>query len=234
MNYFKYNGKSSRDFGLYISGDGTFLAPERDVFSVEIPGKNGTLTIDNGRFKNVMVDYPSFIRAEFKKNADAARAWLLSTSGYSRLEDTYHPDEYRMAQFIGPLDFETRFLQRAGECTLSFDCKPQRFLRLGERKTTLSKASILYNPTQFEALPLIRIYGTTDGVLTIGDNIIQIKTIKEYVDLDCETQNAFKGLTNCNNDIDAPTFPTLPAGESGISWSGSITKVEIIPRWWTI
>ena len=52
--------------------------------------------------------------------------------------------------------------------------------------------------------------------------------------LDSDTQNAYLGAVNLNSTISAPEFPTLPAGESAVRWTGGITGVEIIPRWWTL
>ena len=227
-----YDGKSSKDFGLYISGSGTFNAPQRDIELVEVPGRNGTLTIDKQRFQNITIEYPAFIREKFRTYTDAAREWLLAVPGYRRLEDSYHPDEYRMARFTGPLDFETRVLNRSGECTLSFDCAPQRFLKSGEIPHTLTEAGDFVNPSAFEAKPFIRVYGTA-GSLGVGSVTMEISEIDEYIDIDCDTQNAYKGAVNCNNKISS-IFPVLSAGKTGITFSGGITKVEIIPRWWTI
>lgn len=52
--------------------------------------------------------------------------------------------------------------------------------------------------------------------------------------LDSNTQNAYLGAVNLNSTISAPEFPTLPAGESAVRWTGGITGVEIIPRWWAL
>ena len=71
MHKFTFNGKSSSDFSTYISGSGTYDAPKRDVSTVEIPGRNGSLTIDNGRYENIDLKYPAFIRSNFKANTDA-------------------------------------------------------------------------------------------------------------------------------------------------------------------
>lgn len=49
--YLIFGGECSKDFGLYISGSGAFNAPERDIETVEVPGRNGSLIIDNGRYK---------------------------------------------------------------------------------------------------------------------------------------------------------------------------------------
>lgn len=232
-NYLIFGGKSSREYGIYISGAQTFNAPERDVETVTIPGRSGNLIIDNGRLKNITVSYPAYIRTDFARLAAAARNWLLAEPGYRRMEDTYAPDFYRMARFSGPLDFDTRFLNRSAECTLSFDCMPQRFDKRGEYPIRLQVPKTIINPYPFPALPLIRVYGSGAGNLMVGNTVVQIKAIDGYLDLDSDTQNAFKGPQNCNAQIYAPDFPMLE-GKTGISWEGAISKVEITPRWWTI
>ena len=83
-------------------------------------------------------------------------------------------------------------------------------------------------------MPLIRVSGTGAGNLYIGKYTVVIKSIDDYVMLDSDTQNAYKGTINKNSTISAPEFPVLEPGESGINWSGGITSVEIIPRWWTV
>lgn len=229
---FEFNHILSSDFGIYISGSGTFNSPERDMESISIPGKNGDLIIDNKRFKNIRVTYPAFIKEKFKDYTDVVRAWLLSDGSYHRLEDNYHPEEFRMARFAGPLDFDTRVLNRSGECSIEFDCKPQRFLKEGEIPIKIVGDMTIFNPTAFIALPKIRVYGT-EGTLIVGNICMQINDIDEYVDIDCETQNAMKETTNKNSHI-SNTFPQLNPGNNGIRFEGNITKLEIIPRWWTL
>lgn len=230
---FLYDGVMSSHFGIYISGSGTYNAPERDVETISIPGRNGDLIIDNNRYKNVHVTYPAFIRQKFKTNADAARRWLSKGYEYKRLEDSYHPEYFRMARFTGPLDFDMRFLNKSGECSITFDCKPQRFLKAGEFVMQADEDIKLYNPTDEEALPLIRVYGSGDGVLAVGNNTMSISGLVDYMDIDSDTQNAYRGITNCNANI-SKEFPVLLKGSTGISFSGGITKIEIKPRWWTV
>lgn len=232
INFFEYAGKRSRDFGINISGSGTFNAPERDVEAISIPGRNGDLLLDNRRFKNITVTYPAYIQGDFKALSAAARGWLFSQKGYARLEDTYNPDFFRMGIFAGPIDFDMRFQNWGGECKLSFNCKPQRFLKTGEGIMESTEPVTLYNPTPFVALPLIRVYGTS-GMIMVGNRILQISAINGYVDIDSDTQNAFKGTQNCNDKISG-NFPELPGGQTGISFSGEITKIGVKPRWWTV
>ena len=233
IGWFEFDGVRSRDFGLYVSGNGTYNAPERDISSVTIPGKSGTLTIDNKRFKNISVSYPAFIREKFKEHSDEVKQWLLSKSGYRRLEDSYHPDLFRKARFVGPVDFEMAALNKAGATALVFDCMPQRFFKHGEIPLPMTNGGVLHNETLFDALPLIRVYGTS-GTLYVGNTVCQLNTINEYVDLDSETQNAYKGTANCNMNVYIPEFPVLAPGMTSIHWEGEIKQVRITPRWWTI
>lgn len=133
----------SEDVGVYIAGDGVYNAPERDYEMVTIPGRNGNLAIDHGRYENIEVTYPAFIWAnsqeEFREKLIRIRQKLTSKLGYRRLEDTYHPDEYRMAIYKSGLEVDPAHYNRAGEFEITFDCKPQRFLKSGEEKRDLSE-----------------------------------------------------------------------------------------------
>ena len=91
IHYLVYDGQSSLEYGVHISGTETFDAPERDITALSIPGRNGDLIFDNGRYKNIDVTYPAFIHRNFARNAQAMRAWLMKSPGYKRLEDTYLP-----------------------------------------------------------------------------------------------------------------------------------------------
>lgn len=231
--YLYFAGKSSEDFDCHISGVGTFKSPSRSVENVQVPGRNGDLHIDNGRYDNVTVTYPAFITQDFKKNFDALKAFLLSQMGYKRLSDSYHPGFYRRARFTGNIEPSMSALNRAGSFEISFDCDPRRFLTEGEKTLSFTAAGSFQNRTRFDALPLIRAYGT--GIFTLNGTPVQIATADTYTDIDCELQEAYKGTTNCNGKIvlTSGEFPTLAPGANELALSG-ITRVEITPRWWTV
>ncbi|MGN1111566.1 MAG: hypothetical protein ACI4RP_00035, partial [Acutalibacteraceae bacterium] len=69
--------------------------------------------------------------------------------------------------------------------------------------------------------------------LKINDSSFLIKDIDEYIELDFETLNAYKGLVPKNNKIsgsDMSTFRLRP-GFNNISIIGNASKLEIVPRW---
>lgn len=232
MNYFVFNGKSSLDYGVYISGSGTFNGAERDVEAVEVPGRNGDLIIDNGRFKNVPLVYPAFIAKGMPEKVEGLRAMLSGTKGYCRIEDTYHTDEYRLGYYTGGLEVSPSTLNVGGNFDIAFMCKPQRFLRSGESSFSLTADGTVMNPTGFPAKPLLRVYGT--GTVEIGDIEFTINTATGYTDIDCEIMEAYKGQTNCNANVTLPDEIYLSAGSNSISLGGSVTQLDITPRWWIL
>ena len=157
-----FDGKTSREYGVYITGQAVFNAPERDVEMVEIPGRNGAFALDHGRFQNIEVTYPAGIFAE--NDADFAQAisdfrnWLCSRQGYVKLTDDYNPNEYRLAIYKSGLEVTAEQLE-AGEFEIVFECKPQRFLTSGDTAVEVTSGDTITNPTLFNASPLLEVTG---------------------------------------------------------------------------
>lgn len=238
-NYFTFAGTDSRDLGVYISGSGVYSSPERTYEDITIPGRNGLLLGNERRLENIEVTYPAFVYGNLAQRTEALRSFLLSQIGYKRLEDSYHPDEYRLGFFRGPLEVEPSAVRDAGSFDLTFNCKPQRFLKSGEQTLTFGTSGTVTNPTLFKARPLLRIYGT--GTLNILDEdgnsngYITINTASGYTDIDCEIMEAYKGSASCNGYVSVGNdFPVLSPGENTLSCSGEITAVDLTGRWFTV
>lgn len=162
---FTFDGESSKTYGVYITGEGVYDAPSRDVEMISIPGRNGSYALDKGRFNNIQVTYDAAIIAESESDfVDAIsnlRNFLCSKTTYCRLTDEYNPSEYRMAIYKDGLDISPTLCQR-GEFSITFECKPQRFLTSGEQKTTLTSGDTITNPTRFDARPMLEVTGYGD------------------------------------------------------------------------
>lgn len=234
-NYFTFAGTPSTDFGLYISGQGVFGSPAHSYNVVSIQGKSGDLFFDNERFENIDLKYPAFIYEDFNNNISAFRNFMASRRSYQRLEDSYHPDEFRLAVFKEALEPDVWFDNSFAEFDVIFNCKPQRFLKSGEVKTSYTDAAFtIENPTLFDAKPLMRVHGS--GILTIGGTIITIRDVSSFIDLDFETMNAYCGPTSKNRDVTVSTldYPPLKPGANNITIAEGITQVDITPRWFIV
>lgn len=172
LNHLTYDGVDSSSFGVFISGDGVFDAPARRGEMISIPGRNGSLFMDEGVFENITVEYPAFIgtgrEALFRQKLGDLRSWLSSRGNYKRLTDTYHPDEFRLGVYREGLEVDPQHITRAGEFTLKFDCKPQRYLVSGEDPVLFYGNGTIVNPTLFASSPLIKVTG--NGTVAFGEN----------------------------------------------------------------
>lgn len=233
-DYLIYGDVDTRAFGVGIFGDQLAKAPERDQEFVKVPGRDGDLILDNGRYNNITVSYKAYIIDNYNENIKGLRNALMSRKGYQRLQDTVNPEEYRLAKAI-PFEIDEHGVLRAAEFTMQFICKPQRFLVAGDIPIEVTGSATILNQYEESAKPLIRAYGT--GSFSIGGISVQITSANGYTDIDCELQEAFKDTlaTNRNSYIVLPQgkFPVLAPGENAVTISG-LTKLEITPRWWIL
>lgn len=170
-----FGGVDSADFGIYIGGEGTFNAPKRDVEMINIPGRNGALALDKGRYENIEVAYSAFNYetdlATFAKQLSDFRNAICSQKGYQRLTDTFHLEEYRMATYVDGLEIKPINFNTAATFDIVFNCQPQRFLMSGEAPIAVASGDTILNPTHFESKPMLEV----EGYGTIGFNGFEIE-----------------------------------------------------------
>lgn len=170
-----FDNKTSREYGVYITGEAVYNAPERAVEMISIPGRNGAFALDQGRFENIEVSYPAGIFAEnetdFAQAVSDFRNFLCSKRGYCRLTDEYNPNEYRMAVYKSGLEVDPAQL-RAGEFTITFECKPQRWLTDGETPIDIG----VWGDTETETGSIVTI--EADDMTAIKDLTADIEPIQ--------------------------------------------------------
>ena len=226
------------EFGCYCNGDGTYGAPARRVTLLEVPGRSGLLSMEDGSFDNISVSYRCFIRTNFENNIRRLRNFLETQTGYRVLKDSYHPEEYRLGVFSGPFDPVVRPNLKSAEFTLTFNCMPQRFLFDGLNPHIYTASDYLQNPWRGTARPYIRIYGT--GRVVINGRSIVVNSNEEYTDIDCEAMDCFEGSENRNPDtVLASGFPVLSFGSNRVfiqtgGETDNVSVVQIVPRWWRL
>ena len=238
MGVIIFNGVSSKELGIEVEALPNYNFAKRDYDIYHVPGKSGDVIIDRGSYSNVGREYRISIGSydgDSTVYANRIVEWLHSAKGYARLEDSYEPEYYRIASYSDSAAIENLF-GVAGRVTIRFDCKPQRYLKIGEEPIVISSGDKLENWTYFNALPIITVTGSGSGSITVGSYVVNISAISTKIVIDSELQDAYNGTTNRNSDISVPYgFPKLIPGENGISFTGSgITSVEVIPRWWTL
>lgn len=244
---FRFGAVYSMDYGIYLTGISIGGTPERDLSYMSVAGRNGDLLIDNKRWKNIDITYHCAIATDFADRFDRFKNDLLQQTGYQRLTDTIYPGVFRMGVIQKAISPETMRLNRTGKFDVVFNCKPQRFLIDDTYPTTLTAENInaetgaasFWNTSGQPARPLITVYGTGPGTLTVGNVTVKILALTDFITIDCDLMTAYRqegeaAVENKNADIYAPDFPELSLGENRISWTGDITQVDIIPRGWML
>ena len=241
-------------FGVYISGQGTFGAGEREYAFYDVPSRDGALVGAQTRLANVSVSYECFIYTNFETNIRNLRSFLLSRTGYVRITDDYDTTHYRKGVYEGPFEPDVTSKNDAGSFVLTFNCMPQRWLTSGDTPITINAGDgmnklIGTNPSYFKSKPIIEVFG--DGIFTLNGVKVTVDAIANAtsVVIDCDTMactytyqgkvyecSYAVGFTDINgvNDVDAPV---LVAGENRINatqYNFSVTKIVITPRWWEV
>lgn len=235
MDNFIFGGVNTLDYGIHIFDLNSDLSPISLVREIEIPGRNGALLDQNYCFENVEHRYMGVVYENAAESMRWFRNAILQNGGYQRLEDSIHPDEYYEARYLGGLEPTLTPDRTMAKFAIEFRRKPQRFLKSGEKTISISETTTIKNPTHFEAKPLIRVTGY--GNLSINGKYTTIQNYSQtYIYIDCEMMDCYYGALNLNRYVqfDGNTFPVLKAGENTISYSGSISGVSIVPRWWMV
>jgi len=206
-----FNGINTADYGIIISGGGTYATPERDITSISVPGRNGDLHIDNGRFKNIQITYQAGIAKGFETRFLPFIRAMKAAPLYSRLVDSYHPDEYRMATFVPELVPDVGTILRSGHFELVFDCKPQRFLAAGEIPIEFDDSALspqtIYKYTDFSTYfkenDLVAVANRTGlDVSALNYYIIDTDDItiaeNDKIYIECDTENFFVSMGSYN------------------------------------
>lgn len=270
LTYFSFGGVSTLNYHIVVDSSDTLVKPVRDLERIQVPGRSGGLTVDNGRFNDVVVTYHCRVVKGLDTNFNAFIAALLALTGEQKLQDdrmdsyftgTYNgktsPGCYRMAVLDSSVQAENTFWGGHGDFDISFTCKPQMWLNVGNMGIEVAQGITLriYNPTKFPSKPLLQLYGkgtgTADSTLakfTVnGDGSTAAATIGvnssspySYLYVDCDIEDAYNGAANCNKYIKViyGNFPVCGASASGftatVTSPGSGARMVIYPRWWTV
>lgn len=200
-----------------------------------IPGRNGDLIFETGAFENRTASASCFAinPCGVEKTIRTINKYLFSKRGYRKLETSDDPEHFWLARVENGARIEQR-MRVLAPFELSFDCKPQRFLKSGLRTIIIQENGEINNPYGFPTLPLIAVYGEGFGALAIGERHVAINHMEGVLYLDSETQNAYNNDSYQNSNISATEFPVIESGKNEIYFSGGIERIEIIPRWWEL
>lgn len=234
-NYIVFNNLHSyNDLGLLLENLSIPIINE-NVENVEVEGRNGTLTAKGGGFSDRIIPFRfTLIRKnsenieDFIERIDLVNNWLeISTTSMSLV--TYlRPNKKYIVKSISKSIVEienARMISIEGE----FVCDPFLYEIFENCITLMNPSKINYNGNVVGECN-IKIFGSGNTQLTINNETVQINNVTDSVELDSKLLLCLNSDKTSKLRDMTGNFLVLESGINDISWTGNVTKVEIIPR----
>ena len=227
IHYFLWNGTDSRNKHIRVHDRIPVIRPEERLKQITIPGRSGDLTETEG--ENV---YNSYIQTvpisiEGAANIQAAETWLR---GAGKVTFDSQSTLEQEARIYGSIQLDKRSRNRdRWRGNIQFYCNPVKRSRTESTVTVTTSGTSLSNPGDMTAYPLIKITGSGLVTVSAGGNTITIPECQSGWIIDSENEWILSGTTPQEKACSGK-FPILKVGSNTVTFTGSITKLEITPR----
>lgn len=220
----RVDSKLGCDFQLCLVERPDIPTAKRKVKKIEIPGRHGPLT-KKEEFEDVSfkVKFNLLEDENIKPLLRRIKAWLINAKILSFTDDNVYRKIKQVE--IGDINNE---IEEYGLFEVTFTADPFEYAIC--QPLEIIKPGMILNYGTFEALPKLTIYGSGTSTLTINGISFQLKNIKDGMIVDSELKETYAGTMSMNNQM-VGKFPVFAVGENTISWTGTITKIVIEPRW---
>lgn len=224
--YFIWNGIKSTDMGVIMLKAPSISIPQRKVNEIKVSGRNGTLHEDEQTFGNYTKEAECHVMD--RSQIDEVCKWL---TGFGEVIFSSEPDKVYRAYIKNQISFGS-ILKNINDFLIQFDVQPFKYRANPLRDDLeLTAPTIIRNSGTVYSEPIITVYGSGDITLTINGVDFPLYGVSEYITIDSEMMEVFKGNMNQNSKYGGETFPRFEVGENSISWTGNVSRVEIHPKW---
>ena len=187
------------------------------------------MRFDENTYEDITIALECSIKDDILPNKiDEIKEWLLSY-GESDLVFSNQDNKKHIAQVVNVIDF-TQVLKYISKFVIVFNCRPFKYEVESDVIEMMAEGSVT-NPGSIYSEPIIKIFGSADINLTINSEVIKLKEVTNHIILDSVQQNCYNEDTDNLNNKMTGEFPKFEIGENNISWTGSVSKVEVIPNW---
>lgn len=219
------NDKNCSDLKIVFSELPSIPKPVRNVEEKFVSGRDGSLIIDRGTYQNIPIMLIG--------HAECKRTELIDyfgTTGELKFETS--PDRFWKYR-VTAIDIKEVLddgVLLAFSINMSLD--PHKYLISGKSKIIGSSTLSLKNDYNANAYPFLKIKGTgTIGIIKNGIQILSIKEITDYVDIDCEADVIHRNNVNYDNKATGDTFYLDANKTTELKFTGNVSEVILIPNW---
>ena len=199
------------------------ISPKRRDESIIISGRHGALTTTDGTFESYILQV-EFILKDISKTDKICSHF----KGEGDLIFSDNLNRRYKARVNNQIEF-SRVIRSLKRFAVEFEVQPFMYEAVPST-IILTEPTDILNTGTFESEPIITVYGQGNITLTFNNSNIILNNIEEKITINSEILNAYDGNLSLNNKMSGD-FPVFKLGENNISWTGSVTKLEITPNW---
>ena len=200
-----------------------------------IPVANETIEMVNGYIirsgEYLPIELPITFRSKNLKNIidhqEEILDWLYNVKD-NKLILSFMPNRYYIVKNV-VVDNISRDFDKYNTISVTFTLEPFKY-DIYDKMMILTKSEKIYYMGNAKGKPKLKIYGSGNIELTINSETIQIKNIDEYVELDSKFLLCLNKNQQSKSRDMSGGFPILTKGINNISWTGNVTKIELLKR----
>ena len=227
--YFIWKGTDSRTMNIRVRNRMPIIRPQERVNHVTIPGRAGELTQLEG--EDIYESYIQTVNVtvEGAENVPAAETWLR---GEGLITFDSQPELQQKARVINAVTFNklSRNLD-LWQGDIQFYCEPVKRAMTDTAISVTSSGTSISNPGDLKAFPSIKITGSGAVSITCGGKTLIIPNCVSGWTADCENKWILNSSGVPQMNAWQGEFPEIQTGSNTVSFTGSITKLEITPHW---
>lgn len=224
--WFTFKGIDSREMGVIVTAMPETVRAERRIESITVAGRNGSLHTDEGVYES----YDRTMECALIKRAklDEITAWLV---GSGEMTFSTEPDKVYRVTIANKISI-AQMMRVFQKFQVVMDTQPFKYsVNAAGDAVELTAPTTIRNSGTVYSEPLITVYGSGDITLTINGADFPLYGVQDSITIDSEMMEVFKGDINQNGKYGGVEFPRFEVGKNEISWTGSVSKIKIQPRW---
>ena len=233
-DWFIWNGTRCTDMGVHMLEQPPPTMPNERVTFTNIPGRSGTLTTTEGDYVyDDLVLTATCIIADPTRIPDVC-AWLRGsgTVTFANREGGFY-----YARVVNQIPFEKILRGNPHRSfAVNFRCKPFWYeadvapMNIQPDSGSSSGYVTIQNPGNVPSEPIITVTGSGEITLIVDMTIVELSDVNGEITIDSVLQECYSGSESMNHCMSGD-FPTLPPGNSTISWMGTVTNLTVQPNW---
>ena len=230
-DWFEFNGLRCTAFGIHVSEQPPITLPSERVSFTDVPGRSGSLTTLEGDYvyEDLLLTVTCFVKD--LERIDEIASYL---KGSGTVTFANRQGGFYYGRIVNQIPFEKILRGNPHRSfSVNFRCKPFFYLNDVQPITLTSSGAFITNPGRVPSEPVVTVTGSGEITLMVGMSIVELSDMNGSITLDSELQEAYNGTTSMNNCMSGD-FPELLPGQNAVSWTGSVSKVEIRPNWRTL